>query len=170
MTAYILYFRAIKAEELSRVVPLFHLTPIFTLFLAVFFLGEVLAPLKYLGTVLVVAGAALISVKKMGLSFGRSSWMMVMAAALLSVYYVIMKHLLDFAGYWTVFSYIRLGTVFILPFILYFSLSDLKASVRRHGKRVVGMMSLNEAFNLGALLSITVAASLGFVTLVNALS
>src|SRR3989338_10718894 len=41
-----LYFHAIKIEELSKVIPLFYLTPLFILIIAAFFLGEIFIPLK----------------------------------------------------------------------------------------------------------------------------
>ena len=44
----IFYFRAVKIEEISKIVPMFYLAPIFVLILAATFLGEFFTPLKYI--------------------------------------------------------------------------------------------------------------------------
>lgn len=44
-----LYYKAVKLEEISRVIPLVYLSPLFVLILAAIFLGEIFTPLKYLG-------------------------------------------------------------------------------------------------------------------------
>jgi len=41
------YYKAVKIEEISRVIPLYYLMNFFILFLAYIFLGEVLTPIKY---------------------------------------------------------------------------------------------------------------------------
>jgi hypothetical protein len=44
------------------------------------------------------------------------------------------------------------------------------STVKKHGKKVVALMSLAETLNLVAVLFLTIAASIGFVSLVSALS
>jgi len=71
----IFYFKAVKIEEISRVSPLFYLSPLFILFFAAIFLGEVFTPLKYLGIFLLVFGAILISSRNLSkISLGRAFW------------------------------------------------------------------------------------------------
>lgn len=57
----IFYFKAVKIEEVSRVSPLFYLSPLFILIFAAIFLGEIFTPLKYLGISLLTVGAILIT-------------------------------------------------------------------------------------------------------------
>jgi len=83
---------------------------------------------------------------------------------------VLIKYLLNFADFWTIFSYTRIGTIFALIPIFYFNFKDLVSNVKEHGKKVIGVMSLSEVFNISGVLFITIATSLGFVTLVSALS
>ena len=59
----VFYFKATKIEEISRVIPLLSLSPLFVLILATIFLGEVFKPLQYLGIFLLVIGAILLSTK-----------------------------------------------------------------------------------------------------------
>lgn len=168
---YILYFKALKIEEVSRVVPLFYLSPLFILFLAAIFLGEVFTPSKYLGILLLVIGAILISLKNLSkISFGRAFYLMVLSAFTLAINSVLVKYLLGFTDYWTIFAYERIGAAIGSIPIIYLYLPRLIDIIREHGKRVIAILSVAEFLNLLALLLITIATSIGFVTLVNALS
>ena len=167
----VFYFKAVKIEEISRVSPLFYLSPLFILFFAAIFLGEVFTPLKYLGIFLLVFGAILISSRNLSkISLGRAFWWMMLSAIALTINQILTKHLLNFTDYWTIFAYTRVGAVIGLLPIAYIYFPELIDTVRRHGKRVVAIISANETFNLLGVLSITIAVSIGYVTLVNALS
>ncbi len=167
----IFYFKAVKVEEISRVVPLFYLTPLFVLILAAIFLGEIFTPLKYLGIFLLVIGAILISSKNfIKISFGKAFWFMVLSSLALSISAVMTKYLLNFADFWTIFSWTRIGMIFALIPIFYFSFPDLMSTVKEYGKKVVGVMFLNESINVVGVLLITIATAVGYITLVNALS
>jgi len=165
------YFKAAKIEEISRIAPLWYLTPVFVLILAAIFLGEVFPLIKYLGIFLLVTGAIIISLKNLEkISIGRAFWFMILASLVLSGEAVITKHLLNFTDFWTVFSYIKIGTIFALIPIFYFSFKDLTSTVKEHGKKVIGVISLAEILNLVGKVFITIAIATGYVTLVNALS
>lgn len=165
------YFHAAKVEEISRVVPLFYLAPLFVSVFAAVFLQEVFSPRKYLGIFLLLSGAVLVSAKR-SLPFrpGRAFWFMILAALAMSVYLTLTKFLLRLADFWTIFALTRLGmAVGLVPvFILCFS--DLRQTVREQGWKVVGIMSLNEGLALVGGLLLTMAAAVGYVTLVTAVS
>lgn len=167
----VLYFKALKIEEVSRVVPLLYLSPLFILFFAAIFLGEVFTLLRYLGIFLLVIGAVLISSRNIfKISFSKAFWWMILAALAFAVNQLLTKHLLNFADYWTIFSYTRIGEGIGLIPIAYIYFPELIDTVRMHGKRVVVVISANETLNLFGVFFITIAASVGYVTLVNALS
>lgn len=169
--ANVFYFKAAKIEEISRVTPLFYLTPLFVLILAAIFLAEIFTPIKYIGIFLLIIGAILVSSKNLiKISLGKAFWLMIFSSLALSIYAVIIKHLLNFADFWTVFSYIKIGTIFALIPIFYFNFSDLISTVKEHGKKVVAVISINESINVWGVLFITIATAVGYVTLVNALS
>ena len=52
VAAVVLYFKAVSIEEISRVVPLVYLSPLFILILGAILLGELFTPWKYFGIVL----------------------------------------------------------------------------------------------------------------------
>lgn len=169
--AMVFYFKAVKIEEISRVVPLFYFTPLFILLLATIFLDEIFTPMKYLGIFLLIIGAILVSSKGLtNIQFGKAFWFMVLASLSLAINQVITKYLLNFTDFWTIFSYTRIGAIFALIPIFYLNFHKLLSTVKRHGKKVVGVISANESLNMTGVLLITIAASVGYVTLVNALA
>jgi transporter family protein len=167
----LLYFKAAKLNEISRVVPLFHLSPIFVLILAAIFLGEFFTPMKYLGIAFLVVGAFIISSKNLfSFRLDRSSEFMILSTLSFSFTVVITKYLLAFADFWTIFSYIKFGTIFVLVPIFWLYFEELKSVARKHGKKVIGLISINESFNVFAVLLMTIAAASGFITLVESLA
>jgi len=166
----ILYLHAVKLEEISRVVPLFHLSPLFILLFAFLFLGEVFAPLKYGGIFLLIVGSLLISLKIGNrLYFGKAFGLMIVAAITLAITDTIVKYLLNFADFWTVFSYVRIGGALTLLPLLYFHLPELIGLFHKTKRKIISVMSVNETINVLAVLGSVIALSLGPVTLVSAL-
>ncbi|MBZ9572835.1 DMT family transporter [Patescibacteria group bacterium] len=167
----VFYFKAVKIEEISRVIPLFYFGSIFILLLATLFLGEVFTFTKYLGIFLLVTGAVLISSKNfLKLSFGKAFWFMIFGTILGSIGAVLTKYLLGFTDFWTIFGYLRIGAIFPLIPIFYFSFPELIKTTKAHGKKVIAVISLNGTLNFFAVLLITIAISVGYVTLVSALT
>lgn len=165
-----LYFHAIKIEELSKVIPLFYLTPLFILIIAAFFLGEIFTPLKYLGIILLVVGAMLISLTKLSFSFGKAFWLMVLASIVMAINQVITKYLLGFSDFWTIFGYIRIGAFAALVPSIIMNIESFKSIYRKQGLKPFGFITTSESLNMLGVLFITLAAATGFITLVNALS
>lgn len=167
----IFYFKAVNIDEISRVVPLFYFSSIFVLILAAIFLTEIFTPIKYLGIFLLVFGAIVISSKDiLKIKLGKSFWLMILAALSIAASSIVVKYLLNFADFWTIFGYERLGEVFALIPILYFTFSDVSLSTKKFGVKSIGLMALSETIGLIGLLLVTIGTSIGYVTLVNALT
>lgn len=166
----IIFFRAAKSEEISRIIPLFYLEPLFILVIAAIFLGEIFTPIKYLGILMLVFGAVLISLKNFKkIRFGKSFWLMILSAIILSIVAVLIKYLLGYADFWTIFAYSRFGVIFALIPVLYLSYQNLLNTLKLHGKKVLVVMSLSETLSIAAMLLSIAAVSIGYVTLVTAL-
>lgn len=167
--AWIFYFKAMQIQEASRVVPLSNLSQLFVVILAAIFLKEILTPLKYLGIFLLVIGAIFISVKNFRLSFGRAFWWIILAAGLYAINSILTKRLLNTTDFWTVFGYRSLGMFIGSIPIIYLFINDLLETVKQHGKKVIIAISVSELVTaFGVLLSV-IAASIGYITLVNSL-
>ena len=173
-TAYIapnlLYFEAVKREEISRVVPVLYLYPLFVAGLAAFFLGEVFLPAKYVGVFLLVAGAILVAKKKrFRLKSKKAIAFAVLAAMASAVDVVSVKYLLGYADYWTVFFYASLGGLPLLLPLLVWHGHKLARTVRTRGAKIVVGLGASNALNTLATLLFIAATSSGYATLTSAL-
>ena len=95
---------------------------------------------------------------------------MILAALMISISAIIPKHLLNYADFWTIFSYIRIDTIFVLIPMLYFSYPGLVSITKKHGKKAISIIFLNQSLVIIGTILITVAIAIGYVTLVNALA
>ncbi len=163
------YFQAAKLEEISRVVPLLKLVPLCLLIPGVLFLGEVLTFQKYIGIFLLVSGAMLISLKGFKLQLNRSFWLMILSVVSFSIYLALTKYLLIDVDFWTVFSYNRIGGIFVLIPIYWLHFYKLKETIQENGWKGLAIISSSEALNVLAVLFVTLAASVGYITLVESM-
>jgi drug/metabolite transporter (DMT)-like permease len=166
------YFQAVKQDEVSRVIPIINTAPLFLVFLGAIFLGEQLTLFQYLGVVLLVGGAVLISIhKSFGIRPNIAFWFAVGCAIFFALNQLETKYLLEVGiDFWAVFSSIRIGTgIVALPFIVK-HWNDLKAQYHEKGVQSYALVTGTELLNLVAVLLFTIAVSEGPVTLVNALS
>ena len=109
--ANLYYYKAVQSGEVSRVIPLLYLDALITAVLSGMYLGEIFSPLKYLGILLVVLGAILISYQKgLHIKNNKAVWFCLVAALLFAVYDLLLKVSFNNGDFWTVFAYIRLAT------------------------------------------------------------
>lgn len=59
----IFYFKAVQSDDVSRIIPLFNLLPLFVVVVSVIFFGYVFETIHYAGIILLFGGAWLASVK-----------------------------------------------------------------------------------------------------------
>jgi transporter family protein len=169
--SFLFYYKAVNIEEISRVIPLYYLMNFFIVFFAFIFLGEILTSTKYLGVFFLATGAILVSQKdSINFKFNKAFWFMILASGTFAACSVLTKYLLNFADYWTVFSYIRIGvTVTLLP-VLFLNFNDLAGEIKKNGAKAIALLSVSVILNVFAELFVTFAISVGSVTLVMALS
>jgi transporter family protein len=165
------YFKAARIEEISRIVPLFYLSNFLIAIFAAIFLGEILSITSYTGIVILVIGAVLISVKKLEKpQLDKSSVYMVLSATFMAANMLITKFVLNYTDFWTVFAWSRIGTfIFFVP-IAYFNRKRLIQAIKKTKNVAYGLVSINEVINLSGLIFITIASSIGLVTVVTGLS
>jgi transporter family protein len=174
---FFLYFRSLRIEEVSRVVPMLELVPVFTVLLAAVFLDERFTIGRYAGIALLVTGAVLISLNyerrsSFHLELTGAFWLVLIASVLFAASSVLTKYLLQFSNIFDIYFWSRLGGV--VPAILALLRSDLRTDIRRVAadpvtKRVHYLIG-SETLNLVGLFVFTVALSLGPVSLVSAAS
>lgn len=172
--AFWFYTKALMVEEISRITPLFQFIPIFVVFLSALFLNEILNIQKYFGIVLIVLTSILISYRKSkrGKSFSSAFRLMIPFSFILSIYTIVLKSLLAFLDYWSIFFWMIIGSFLGVLFLLIFSKPrrEFVNNLPNLGIRTFIIALGGEcAYLMGVIFSL-IAMSLGYVSLVSALS
>ncbi len=163
LTAFWFYSRALLVEDVSRVITLFQLIPLFVVFLSVVILNEILALQNYLGIGLVVIAATLISYKKSGgKAFSRALKFMVPFALIIAVYTIVNKALLGVLDFWSLFFWDISGTFLGAMSLLSFSKNRkaLAETIAFVGRRVFLVTFVGEGMYVTGTLCSLVALSL----------
>ncbi len=105
------YYIALSKEEVSRVMPVYALMPVITSVFAFFILGEQFSVQTYIGIILVVSGAILISVKQHAGGFRLSKGLIfvLLSATFAASRTIITKYVDGAAGDWTIVLWTGLG-------------------------------------------------------------
>lgn len=111
LIAIIPYFKSLSLEEVSRVAPLWHFSPLFVLILAIIFLGEKLTSHHYVGFFFILFGGLLISTRKIKDIFKVSNvfWLMLSAGFLWAISEVLTKYIYRSLNYWNGIFWILFG-------------------------------------------------------------
>jgi drug/metabolite transporter (DMT)-like permease len=98
----VLYFRALKMEEMSRVVPLFQMVPVFVMVLSFLLINEVLTTLDYIGFAVIILGGLVISTEKFSEihKVKKVFWVCALSSLLTAIYVVAIKHVSSSVSYW----------------------------------------------------------------------
>ena len=96
-----------KREEVSRVIPVIYIYPVFVAIMAVPLLGEALSYLQWLAVIIVVAGAVVVSAEKSPATTGwlsRTALHLFAAGLLFAVADVANKYALGYISFWNGYS------------------------------------------------------------------
>jgi uncharacterized membrane protein len=116
------YFKALMVEEVSRVIPLLQLTPVFVLILSSLFLHEVLRPEDYVAFGLLVLGGTLFAIRlTKGIRISLAFYLMILSSFLLALYSVALKYLFSVQDFYTIFIWVQ-----IAGFITFFQFIPLR--------------------------------------------
>jgi len=170
IVAVIFYYKALQQDEVSRIIPIFLLDPIFTAILAAVFLREVFSPTIYFGLLLVVGGAILISIKKReGILFGKGFWFILASTIIISADGIILKFVLEQLDFVSVFFWGRVGAAIgAIPFFLLYKKNFFDTiKLEKTASTILFSTDLLSAI---AGIIITLAIALGPVTLITTIT
>lgn len=176
------FFRALKQGESSRVVPLTgSAVPIFTLIIAMLFLGERLAGNQLVAVSFLVIGGAVLSLKFKETKGLPAATLLsaILAGAFFASHFAVADYVYDnFSPFFSAFAYLRMSVGVAGLVLLLLLLRRKKGDGQKVFPRsrvagfslVVGTIFIaNKLLGSGALILQNYAISLGSVTLVNAL-
>ncbi len=165
------YYRAVIIEEISRVVPLFYISPVIVGLLSAVFFHEQLGSYAYLGVLLLVAGAILVGSHELrSLRFSKGFWWMILSAFLFAASFILNAATVDQLGFWNVYTQTRIGFVLALLPLVPSGLRAIQQLRKRSGIGPFWVAAGSESIGLAGTLLFTAAFGLASVTLVNALA
>lgn len=167
---FFLYYKALNYEEVSRIIPLYSISVIFTLVLATIFLGEIFTFGKYFGVALLILGSVLISYKhrEKKNKFSKAFMLMTISSLIYAVFYVVSKYLSFNMDFMSIFILSELGIVAcgMISFLAYRN-EIRKIFVRE--KKIIFLRATTSLLGFSGFLFIFAAVSQGPASLVNAL-
>jgi len=166
------YFKSLTIEEVSRVVPLWQLTPLFVLGLSSLVLNESLKAQSYVAFTLLVLGGTLFSIKPgKGMRLSMAFYLMIIASFLFAAYSIALKYLYSFNDFYTIFIWVQVGSfaAFFQLFVLKRFRNYLLQAYETSNKRIGTVIVLEQVVAYVSLACFNYAISLGPVVLISAL-
>lgn len=170
------YFKALSKADTSSVAPLFESIPVFTYFLALFFLNEHLSFIQVSGSLLILFGCIGISMKLKKNSFHLRKdvlWLMLFSSFIVSLNWFFFKFFALEFDFWKTSFWQYLG--FTIFGLLLFSFkksyrADFIYSFKKNKFKIISLNALNEALNIGAVIIFSYATLLAPLALASVLN
>ena len=163
--------RAMRSEEVSRIIPVVNTFPIFVAILAVPILGEALGYAEWLAIFITVAGAVLISMRRdsdgQGARLHKPLAVLIISSVLFGVATTASKYALDYVTFWNMYSInaLCLGTIFLFFSARPKTLKEVRDMAQRN--QVLALLLLNECIATGGFILSFWAIERGPVSLVS---
>ena len=162
--AFWFYSKALLVEEVSRIITLFQLIPVFVALLSAVFLSEILGPQKYLGIIIIVVASMLISYKKTKgkTSFSSAFKYMIPFGLIIAVYTILEKILLSYFEFWSLFFWSVTGALLGVTLLLAFKKprEQFTKTIPTIGKKSLLLTFISEGIYVtGALFSLIALSS-----------
>ena len=167
-----LYYKAVQYDDISRVIILFQLGPIFTLILSFLFLSEVLTKNSFIGFLFLLSAGILVSYKRVNGSFklSKAFYLMAISMFLGAIAYVTGKYVYSITSFWSAFLWLRLAGFTAIGVLLLPSIrKDAMTTFKLMKPKIKGLMVLKMLIDFSALIFIGYAILNGPVSLVSAL-
>ncbi len=168
--ALIFYFKAVQSDEVSRIVPLFNLLPLFVLVISVLILGHQFELHHYAGIFLLLIGAFLVSTtdfRRPRLSAGFFFALVMVIVGGLNT--LLIEQVLTNVDFITVYFYSRIGGFLSAIPLYFFHKKDFDHTIRFPQKNGLSFILISEALALIGLLFFTQAVSLEKAALVSSI-
>ncbi|MGZ8897132.1 MAG: EamA family transporter [Halobacteriota archaeon] len=164
------YFKALMVEEVSRVIPLLQLTPVFVLILSSVVLHEALRPQDYVAFGLLVLGGTLFAIRlTKGIRISLAFYLMILASFLLALYSVALKYLFSVQDFYTIFIWVQIaGFITFFQFIPFMPFRSSLVTTYKITSRKIGIIIVAEqAVAYVSLFAYNYAIAHGPITLIS---
>ncbi len=173
LTSVFIYYKAVWHDEISRIVMLYQLGPIFVFVLSLIFLGEFLTKNLFIGFLLLICASVLVSYKREGgsIRLSKAFYPMLAATILGSAAFVMAKHIYTATGFWNAFIWFRLSAFSALLVLLVPSVrKEFFETFRAMKSKIKGLLIFKMAIDFSAFIFAGYALMSGPASLVSALN
>jgi len=160
------YYSVLEKEEVSSYIPMLSTSPIFVLILAFILLGEKLGAFQYLGILVIVVGALVLSLNEHKIRFNKMFWIIFGSVFLFSLVDVAIKFVTLSSLIWPVLFWIGIGQGFVAIVLFAFHHPKIRSRERKGLEHLI----IANILTVVAWSLYLVAISLGSVTLIRALT
>ena len=168
------YFKVLKDEDASYVIFMLQLIPIFVIILSFIFLKETVSSKQFLGFIIILLSSLVMSVDdwRKILHIPRSFWLLVLMDVMFASAAVLIKFAINATSFSQILSYeswgIGIGGIILYAFFPFIrkAFNEIITTV---GKRILGIMFLNEGIYVFSKSLSYFAYSIGPVALVSVL-
>ena len=168
-----LYYKAVQFDDISRVIILMQIAPIFVLILSYFFLGETLTGNHLIGFLLLLGAGIIVSFTKVQKSFrlSKAFWYMLFCGLLGSISFIMAKYIFTITSFWNAFLWLRLSGFMALVVLAVPSIRiDFVESYKKCGSRPKGLLAFKMIIDFSAFVFAGYALVQGKASLISALS
>lgn len=167
-----LYYRAVQSEEISRVLMLWQLMPVFVLLISFLFLQESLTRNHFIGFLFLFAAGAVVSYKKSHGLFKLSTafYFMIGSTFLISLAYILSKYIYQATSFWNAFIWLRIGAFSGLIVLLSPSIRKQSAeTIKLMPRRARALICFKMLVDFSAFIALGFAILNGPISLISAL-
>ena len=167
----LIYFKVIKKESVASFNAMTQTVPIFVLLLSIVFLKDSISLFQFIGIILLIAGAMIVSLKKEKNKKLFLSTLIVFAlitSVLYSASQILDKVSVTGINFWSAFVFARLGAFAVIMPVSFLAGKDIVKIIRR--TRRFSVMIFSEVLAMIASVFFFAAVSLGKISLVSALT
>lgn len=170
--AVAIYYKSVQFDEISKIVILFQIGPVFVLMLSWLFLGEVLTKNHFIGFLFLLGAGLIVSYKKTNGSFRLSKAFYYMLASMLlsSIAIVTSKYIFSVTGFWSAFLWLRIAEFTALGVLLAPSVrKDTVHTLNTMKPKIKGLIAFKMIIDFSAFIFFSYAILKGPLSIVAAL-
>ncbi|HJN56511.1 MAG TPA: EamA family transporter [Candidatus Woesearchaeota archaeon] len=164
------YYKACEYEEISRVIILWKMSPVFVLITSAIFLGEFLTKMDFIGFIFLLSAGILISKKKNKKHFylGIAFYLLLLSSLISSFRVTIDRFLYSSLSIISVYIWTRIGVFLASMILLIFFWKGFKDTFNRITIRDKSALAFKSLIDLIGLFTIGIAISIAKAPLVSA--
>ena len=167
-----LYYKAVQYEEISKIIILNQIVPVFVLVLSYIFLGEILTSKQLIGFLFLIGAGILVSYRKSKESFhvNKAVYLIFLSSFAVAIAHVASKQVYSSTDFWSAFIWLRLASFSSLLLLLVPKIrNDFTRTFSRMNKKIKSLLGFKMLIDFSAFIFFGFAVLNGKISLVNSL-